>query len=51
MKPILLTENMSTVGLTPEEKAKINKKLKDYYKKMRLNAEIVFQKAQEFITK
>jgi len=51
MKPILLTENMSTVGLKPEEKAKINKKLKDLNNKMRLNAEIVLQKAQEFMTK
>jgi len=52
MKKLQVTENMSMMVLSPEEKDKINKRLKKLDEKRRLNSAIAVQKAKEiYITK
>ena len=52
MKKLQVTENMSMIVFSPEEKAKINKRLKGLNEKIRRNAAIAAKKAQEiYITR
>lgn len=52
MKKIQVTENMSMIVVSPEEKAKINKILKGLNRRIRLNSAIAARKAKEiFITR
>lgn len=52
MKIFQVTKNMPRFVLTPYEKAKINKRLKELNRTRRLNVAIAVQKAQKiFITR
>lgn len=52
MKKLQVTGNMSMIVFSPEEKAKINKRLKGLNRQIRLNAAIAAQKAGEiYITR
>lgn len=52
MKKLQVTENMSMIVFSSEEKAKINKRLKGLNEKIRRNAAIAAKKAQEiYITR